>query len=349
MKIYVKIIALLLAFLCVLSFASCTASDSDDGKDGGKKGEVSKNGDKNEKCSHDYGKWTISEAADCKGDGLRVRECSKCGDVEEETIPATEHQFEKYTVTKAATCTTTGVKTGTCTICNEKATETIPKAEHNYGTDGKAQKCSVCSEANYSVGTQGLLFTLQDRNDPHPDTYMVRAGTAIRAAEITIPSTYNGKAVTYIEEDGFSSLVNLTAVNIPASVKQIGDYAFSYCEKLASVTYQSGSELETIGEASFRGCKALTIVKIPASVTLIEEMAFYQCSALSSVYFDEEENWYYKYYSNKTPIDVSDARENVAYFKNNANISFIREIEELDTGYESGYGTSNYQTDYWGW
>lgn len=355
MKRFVKIIALILSLLCIFSLVSCM-NGGDDDKDDGKKTSASKNdkNDKNGACAHDYGEWTVSKRADCQNDGLKVRECSKCGNTENEIIPVTEHQFGEYTVTKAATCKTSGTKTGTCVICQKKATETIPKAEHNYGTNGSAKKCSVCGEANYSLGTQGLLFTLQGGNDPYLNTYKVSVGTAVTATEIIIPSTYKGVAVTYIEEDGFSALTKLTSINIPSSVKKIGDYAFSYCEKLGSIGFQSGSQLQSIGEAAFKGCVALTSVKIPASVMEIEKLAFYGCSELNGIYFDDESNWYQRYLSGTgTAVSVADTHQNANILINNANISYYKHIEEPETDYETGRGTSNpwegYQTDGWGW
>ena len=353
MKNFVKIIALILSLLCIFSLAACTSSGADD--ESGKKNSVSKS-DKDGICNHVYGSWDVVRRADCENDGLKVRECSKCGNTEDELIPVTEHEFSSYTVTKAATCKETGIKTGVCVNCDKEATEVIPKAEHNYGTNGSAKKCSVCGEANYSIGTQGLLFTLQS-----DDTYKVRVGTAVLATEITIPATYNGKAVTCIEEDGFSALEKLTSINIPASVKEIGDYAFSYCEKLSSVSFQSGSKLETIGAASFRGCEDLTTMTIPANVTRIEKLAFYQCYSLNEIKFENKENWFYSYYGSKTEFDVSDSKENVGYFVNSAEISFVREVIEIEDELETGYATDNpwygnqtdiwteAQTDGWGW
>jgi hypothetical protein len=53
----------------------------------------------------------------------------------------------------------------------------------------------------------------------------------------------------------------LTAVVIPASVKKIGDDAFSKCAKLTSVTIQ-GSGV-TLGSTAFVSCTELAELNIP--------------------------------------------------------------------------------------
>ena len=45
---------------------------------------------------------------------------------------------------------------------------------------------------------------------------------------------------------------------------EIGDYAFSYCESVTSISLMDG--VETIGKYAFYGCINLTTVTVPASV-----------------------------------------------------------------------------------
>ena len=61
----------------------------------------------------------------------------------------------------------------------------------------------------------------------------------------------------------------------------IGDYAFSGCSGLTSVTIPNS--VKTIGNSAFSGCSGLTYVTIPSSVTSIGNSAFYDCRKLSSV------------------------------------------------------------------
>lgn len=64
-------------------------------------------------------------------------------------------------------------------------------------------------------------------------------------------------------------------------VTEIGNFSFSGCSALGSVTL--GSELTSIGNNAFANCAALTSVSIPAKVTSIGSNAFSNCSALGVV------------------------------------------------------------------
>ena len=63
-----------------------------------------------------------------------------------------------------------------------------------------------------------------------------------------------------------------SVVVIPDNVTSIGDYAFSGCEGLTSVTMGNG--VTSIGGSAFSGCSGLKSVTIPDSVTSIGDEAF---------------------------------------------------------------------------
>ena len=86
----------------------------------------------------------------------------------------------------------------------------------------------------------------------------------------------------------FSDCTALTSIEIPASVETIEAAAFWNCSSLATVTFENGSQLKTIGGGSyssgaFSDCTALTSIEIPASVETIEAAAFKDCSSLTSI------------------------------------------------------------------
>jgi hypothetical protein len=87
--------------------------------------------------------------------------------------------------------------------------------------------------------------------------------------------------VTSIGDYAFSYCSNLTSVSIPSSVTSIGGSAFLGCSSLTSVTIPSG--VKTIETGTFRNCSSLTSVTIPGSVTSIGGYAFFLCSSLTSV------------------------------------------------------------------
>ena len=98
---------------------------------------------------------------------------------------------------------------------------------------------------------------------------------------VTIPA-----GVTYIGNMAFMG-TNLISVTIPASVTAFGDNegwgTFSECEKLTTVTFESGSKLEAISWGTFAQCTSLSAITIPASVTYIGEFAFQDCTSLSAI------------------------------------------------------------------
>ena len=89
------------------------------------------------------------------------------------------------------------------------------------------------------------------------------------------------EGVTAIGNYAFSKCTGLTSVTIPNSVTSIGDYAFFSCSGLTSVTI--GNSVTSIGNDAFNNCSGLTSVTIPNSVTSIGSSAFYDCSGLTSV------------------------------------------------------------------
>ena len=85
----------------------------------------------------------------------------------------------------------------------------------------------------------------------------------------------------------FSDCTALTSIEIPASVETIGNTAFSDCSSLATVTFEKGSRLKTIGNNAYYRCTSLTSIEIPASVETIEKKAFMHCSSLATVTFEK--------------------------------------------------------------
>ena len=122
------------------------------------------------------------------------------------------------------------------------------------------------------------IFTWSENGD---GTYTV---TGLRdpnsVANIVIPSTYNGGAVTAIGYSAFGWDATIASVTIPDSVTTIGDYAFENCPIMRDVTL--GNSIITIGDYAFYGCYELTgELVIPNSVITIGNSAFYDCSGLT--------------------------------------------------------------------
>ena len=143
----------------------------------------------------------------------------------------------------------------------------------NYYVNGKYSEQQPC-------GNYWFDISLKDFSGTHK--YNGYGYFTDIAETITIPDGFTSigfKAFDY----GFETETcrYLKTVNIPASVKSIGDNAFVNCINLVEVNIAEG--LISIGENVFSGCKNLTNINIPNSVKSIGGGAFYECNSLTSL------------------------------------------------------------------
>ena len=116
--------------------------------------------------------------------------------------------------------------------------------------------------------------------------------------------TFTGP-VTQLGDKVFEGCSNIKQIAIPGCVNSIGNYAFRGCDKLedilipqsvkalgmgvfsgsaiADVTFEEGSQLESLGKEAFANCINLKNVVIPAGVTTIGNSAFKNCVNISNV------------------------------------------------------------------
>ena len=120
-----------------------------------------------------------------------------------------------------------------------------------FYTDGKNQNLgSVTSEATDSISM--LEFTVLSDGTL---SVAIKDESKVDAENIVIPSTYNGRTVTAIEENGFAQCHSLETITIPETVTKIG-------------------------QSAFFNCNSLRKIKIPDNVTRIEVSTFTYCCLL---------------------------------------------------------------------
>ena len=104
-------------------------------------------------------------------------------------------------------------------------------------------------------------------------------------SEITVFYAKNG----IIPDSAFKSIINyggpyinITTCNLPKNIKEIKKQAFYGDQRLK---LDLPTSLKIIGDQAFRYCNSLQIETIPASVVTIENRAFANCSKLQSITF----------------------------------------------------------------
>ena len=178
--------------------------------------------------------------------------------------------------------------------CSKIESITIPASVTSIGNNAFSS-CSGLKTVNFTDNSQ--LKTISARA-----FYFCKNLTTIDLAKCTKLETIGTNAFRSCSD-------KLESITIPASVKSIGEYAFSSCTKLKTVNFAEGSLLETIGNYAFNLCKNLmtidlsecskltsiggyafqsctliTAITIPASVTSIGEYAFSNCTGLKNAY-----------------------------------------------------------------
>lgn len=117
-----------------------------------------------------------------------------------------------------------------------------------------------------------------------------------------IPEEIYGIPVTAIGDRAFEYCSKLASVTIPSTVTSIGCSAFRYCSNLTSVTIPSSvTSFEKDGggwSSAFNGCSKLESITIPGSIKELPKGLFRSCKALKSVTLGEgvERIEYYVFY-----------------------------------------------------
>lgn len=101
--------------------------------------------------------------------------------------------------------------------------------------------------------------------------------------DVKIPESYENYKVTVLGRSLFNGK-DISSVEIPDTVKEIQDYAFSSNRNLKSVKLPKN--LETIGTNAFFNCSSLESIELPASLKEIGVYAF-SAAGLKSVTIPE--------------------------------------------------------------
>lgn len=104
---------------------------------------------------------------------------------------------------------------------------------------------------------------------------------------VCYPPKKNGTSYTIpdgVEQLGIASIAesNLTEINVPDSVKEIGRHAFSFNASLKKIDL-SGTSVEVIDTMAFMNCTALNEVLLPECLYEIGLASFFGCESLTEI------------------------------------------------------------------
>ena len=150
----------------------------------------------------------------------------------------------------------------------------------NNETDGipSVDKAKVLKEGSCGNGTTFKL---------HDNGVLVISGTGSVAEENPF-GTYGDylkyiridEGVTDIEDGAFYNIDSFSIVELPSTLKTIGDFAFGQCFGLKSINFPEG--LESIGKSAFYITNLQSIV-LPSTITKIAEGAFSHNDSLETI------------------------------------------------------------------
>ncbi|MGN1298007.1 MAG: leucine-rich repeat domain-containing protein [Clostridia bacterium] len=99
--------------------------------------------------------------------------------------------------------------------------------------------------------------------------------------EVELPRTVVNIGDYAFSGDSWHSFQALEKINIPNSVMNIGSGAFYGCTNLSNITLSS--RVTNIGNGAFSGCTSLSSITIPNGVTTIGSGAFSGCKGLGNI------------------------------------------------------------------
>ncbi|MDE6472030.1 MAG: leucine-rich repeat domain-containing protein [Clostridia bacterium] len=140
--------------------------------------------------------------------------------------------------------------------------------------------------------SNGFLFKLNSDNA----SYTVKGlDTDNNSTQIVIPSTYQGKPVTNIDNYAFRNCSNMISISISPNILSIGSFAFDGCTALKGVYI---TDMSSWCKINFKGSlsnpleyarklylngELVSNLVIPADITSIDYYAFYNCEDLTSI------------------------------------------------------------------
>lgn len=182
-----------------------------------------------------------------------------------ETVMWSDHQYEVVQISD-----------GAFSDCQKVQTIMIPKSVRDITESAFSAQCISCFKVSsenstyYATESDGILYEKGSNN-------LVRYPPSKAGESYTVTNN-----VSKIEPGAFAYSLYLKEVFIGENVLRLGDYAFSDCYKLETVSF-SGSGLGIIGIGAFYNCTALKTINLPPELLTIGDLAFCSCKSLAEI------------------------------------------------------------------
>ncbi|MDR1404711.1 MAG: leucine-rich repeat domain-containing protein [Candidatus Methanoplasma sp.] len=129
-----------------------------------------------------------------------------------------------------------------------------------------------------AILTDDGVFTVSGTGGMNNYSYTATPWYSLRA---DIHSVIIQQGVTSVGDYAFTGCTALTSLTMPDSAVSVGTLAFAGCTGLTSVDIPSS--VKNIGQSAFSGCTGLTSIEIPQGVESVEYGVFESCENLRSV------------------------------------------------------------------
>lgn len=178
---------------------------------------------------------------------------------------------------------------------------------------------SKTSDARDISATSALrlfLYSMQD-GEIHLDKYIGKDTI------INVPDRINGNVVGHIAESCFEDRPTITEINLPSSIKTIGNNAFAGCRGLSKITLSENTV--QIGDFAFKWCDNLKSLIVP-NISEISPGSFMCCYKLEEI---------------DIPDSVKKIGEGAFWKCENITLSIPESVEEIETGAFKGVCRDN--------
>lgn len=196
------------------------------------------------------------------------------------------YSISSYTTSIVIEEGVTSLAEGVFTSFSALTSVSMPRSLRSIGNYAFSQ-CGALSSVTIpkgvtEIGENAFFLTSNLSSVKIPGTVKTIGKDAFRVAgyKVSKLTVTMEKGITTIGNNAFTA-TNIYELNIPDSVKTIGDGAFLNCDKLQKVTM--GDSVTKIGTGAFQSCGELTSIRLSNNLTEIPESMLYNCPKITKV------------------------------------------------------------------